>query len=85
VELAPAILPAVVDRGDERVRVGGEDALGRRAVGGELDAVGPLGLLESLGRELDEAGAVLLGRLDGRDDGGADQRNALRSFSKKPE
>jgi hypothetical protein len=85
VELAPAILPAVVDRGDERVGVGGEDPLGRRAVGGELDAVGTLGLLESLGRELDEAGPELLGRLDGRDDGGADQWNALRSFSKKPE
>ena len=33
-ELAPAVLPAVLDRSDERVGECGEDAVGRGTVGG---------------------------------------------------
>ena len=84
VELAPAVLPALVDCGDERVRVGREDALGGWSVGGELDAAGRLGFLEPVGRKLDESGPELLGLVGGRGDCGADQLKMFRSFSKNP-
>ena len=84
VELAPAVLPAVGDLADERVGEGGEDAGGGLAVGGQLEGAGALGLFESLGSELDEAGAELFGLGDGRRDGCSDQRNALLSLSKNP-
>ncbi|HEX4518841.1 MAG TPA: hypothetical protein VH063_04580 [Gaiellaceae bacterium] len=83
-ELAPAILPAVCDLGDQRVRELGENALGRDAVRGQLDAIRCRRLLESVGRQLDETRAKLLGIVEGRGDGDPDQRNALFSFSKKP-
>jgi len=83
-ELAPAVLPSLGDFGDERVGEGREHAAGRLSVRGELDGGGALALLESLGRELDEAGAELFRLGVGRRDGGPDQRNALLSLSKKP-
>ena len=61
VELAPAVLPAVVDLADGCVREGREHPLGGGAVGGELDGAGVLLLLEPLGRELDERRPQLLG------------------------
>jgi hypothetical protein len=84
VELAPALFPAALDLDGLGVRERGEDALGGLAVGCELDQAGRFGFLEALRRQLDEAGAELLGLvcLDG--DGRADQWNALFSFSKKP-
>ena len=85
VELAPAVLPAVVDLDDGGARELVEHALGRVAVGGELDLVRrAAALLEPLGGELDEPGPQLLGLVGGAGDGGADQWNALFSFSKKP-
>ena len=84
VELAPAVLPAVLDLDDGGSGKLGENALGGLAVGGELDAAARLGLLEPLGSELDEARSELLGFVGGRGDGGADQWKARFSFSKKP-
>jgi hypothetical protein len=84
VELAPAVLPPFLDRGDEGVREGREHAVGGGAVGGELDPAERLGLLEPLGGELDEAGAELLGPVRENGDGSADQVKMFRSFSKKP-
>ncbi len=84
VELAPAILPSGLDLAPRRVRERGEDAPGRLAVRGQLELAGTLDLLEPLRGELDEPRAELLGRLDRNADRGADQRNALFSFSKKP-
>jgi hypothetical protein len=84
VELAPPVLPALVDCGDERVRVGREDPLRCWSVGGELDAAGRLGFLEPVGRKLDEPGPELLGLVGGRGDCGADQLKMFRSFSKNP-
>jgi hypothetical protein len=66
------------------VRERREHALGRLGVGGELDLVAALGLLEAVRRELEEPRAGFLGLCEGDADGGADQRNALLSFSKKP-
>ena len=85
VELAPAILPARLDLVPTRVREAPR-ARARRgvAVGGELELAGTLDLLEALRRELEEPRTQLLGRSSGRADRGADQRNALFSFSKKP-
>jgi hypothetical protein len=83
-ELAPAILPPRLDLVDARLREGGTDALGRLAVGGELDRVCVFCVLEALRCELEEARPQCLGRLARRRDRGADQRNALRSLSKKP-
>ena len=84
VELPPPVLPAFGDGGQPRVRERREDALGRGPVGGELDGLPGLGLLEAFGRQLDEAGTELLGLRDGRADGGPDQWNAWRSLSKNP-
>jgi hypothetical protein len=84
VELAPAILPAFPDLCDTGVREGGEDALRGRAVRGELDALGPLLLLEALRGELDEARPELLGLLEPGSDGDPDQWKTFFSFSKKP-
>ena len=85
VELAPALLPAVLDLRDAP-RPGrlASTRVGRLSVGGELDGVGALALLEPLGRELDEAGSELLGLSARRRDGGPDQRKALFSLSKNP-
>ena len=83
-ELAPAVLPAVGDLRDRRVRELGEDSLGGRAVGCELDSAACGCLLEPLRRQLDEASAELLGGVRERGDGDPDQRNAFFSFSKKP-
>ncbi len=82
-ELAPALLPAVVDLGHFGLGVGCDNPDRRFAVGCELDGAGGLDLLESLGSELDEPSSKLLrfARLGG--DGRADQLNALFSFSKK--
>jgi hypothetical protein len=84
VELAPAILPPILDRGDEGVGERGEHSVGGRPVGGELDSTRGFGLLEPFGCELDEAGAELLGAVCEDGDGGADQAKMFRSFSKKP-
>jgi hypothetical protein len=61
VELAPAVLPVVVDLRHTGFRELGEDAPGRLAVGRELDAAAVLALLEALGGEIEEARAELLG------------------------
>jgi hypothetical protein len=82
-ELAPAVLPAILDLAEVRVRVGGEDPAGGFLVGGELDPVAEVGFLEALRRELDEAGAELLRLRRGDRDGCPDQWKALFSFSKK--
>ncbi len=84
VELAPAVLPALVDGGDEGLRVGGDHPLCGGPVGGELEPARGLGLLEPLGRELDEPGPELLGLVRRHGDGGPDQLKMFRSFSKKP-
>jgi hypothetical protein len=85
VEDAPALLPTLGDLAGLGSREGGEHALRRRPVRGELDQVAPgLDLLEPLRRELDEAGAEELGVTGGGGDGGADQWKTLFSFSKKP-
>ncbi len=47
VKLPPALLPAVLDLGAPRIREDGEHACGRLSVGGELDRLGALALLES--------------------------------------
>ena len=83
-ELAPAVLPARFDLGSCRIGEGGEDSLAGLSVRGQLELARMLDLLEPVRGELQEPRAELLGRL-GRDaDRGADQRNALFSFSKKP-
>jgi hypothetical protein len=82
-KLAPAGVPAVVDLGELRGRVGGEDAPSGLPVGGELDRAGGLGFLEALRRKLDEAGAELLRLACGDGDRSPDQWKALFSFSKK--
>jgi hypothetical protein len=84
VELAPAVFPSRLNLGADGGREGAEDARARVAVGGELDLVSALDLLEAVGRELDEACARLLGLRERDADRGSDQRNALFSFSKKP-
>ena len=85
VELAPALLPVLGDLAGGGFRERREHTLRRGAVRGELDPVAAgLDLLEPLGRELEEAGAEQLGVTGGGGDGGADQWNALFSFSKKP-
>jgi hypothetical protein len=84
VELTPAILPALVDRGDEGVGVRRKYAFGGSPVCGELDAARGFELLESLGRELEEAGTELFGAVRVCGDGRADQVKMFRSFSKKP-
>jgi hypothetical protein len=85
VEGTPALRPVLGDLAGVGAREGDEDALGRRAVGGELEPVtGGLDLLEPLRRELEEAGAEELGVTGGGGDGGADQWKTLFSFSKKP-
>jgi hypothetical protein len=83
VELAPAILPAVRDVAQLRTGERGEHTVGSLAVGGELDRGAVVGILEALGRELDEPGAKLLRPGGGSGDGGAPQPNALLSLSKK--
>ncbi len=84
VELAPPVLPALLDLEHGGVGELAEHPRCRLAVGGELDDAAGLGLLEPLGSELDEAGSERLGFVGGRGDGGADQWNARFSFSKKP-
>ena len=89
VEGAPAVLPAVLDVGRPRSAEERPEPLlaGGVGVGGELDAVRAVDLLEALREELEHGRASLLGArvadLD-RDSAQAAQRNALFSFSKKP-
>jgi hypothetical protein len=83
-ELAPAVLPAVCNLRDRRVRELGEDSLAGRSVGCKLDSSACGCLFEPLRRQLDEASAELFGGLGERGDGDPDQRNAFFSFSKKP-
>ena len=86
VELAPALAPVVLDV--DRVRSGEGVKQPPLAVSvgvdSELEPVRPLGLLETLGEELQDDCARLLGPLERDDDGDASQRNALLSFSKRP-
>jgi hypothetical protein len=83
-EASPAVLPARFDLEDVRSGERGENALGRFAVGGELYCGWRLALLETAGSELDKPRTQLLRRLTRNADRGADQRNALFSFPKKP-
>jgi hypothetical protein len=84
VELAPAVRPGVVHFADDRTSERRSDSFGGAAVRGQLDSFRVLLLLESFGRELDEARPQLLGALGRDGDCGADQWNAFFSFSKKP-
>ena len=84
VELAPAVLPAGFDLDRVARRESAEDTLAGIPVGGQLELAGMLDLLEAFRGELEEPRAKLLGRLRRDSDRGADQRNALFSFSKKP-
>ena len=84
VELAPARLPSRPRSGERGLGERRPHPLGCRAVGGELDELAALDLLEALRRQVDEPGTQLLGRARPRRDGGADQWKALFSFSKKP-
>ena len=63
--------------GASRVRKRREHARGGLAVRGQLDLAAALGLLEALGRELEEPRTRLLGVLERDADRRADQRNAL--------
>jgi hypothetical protein len=73
VELPPALAPVVVDVGrlaaGERVQEAPLPVC--IGVDGELETVGPLGLLEALGEELQDERARLLGPLERDDDGDA--------------
>jgi hypothetical protein len=84
VEPAPTVLPAGLDLGRLGLGECSLDASGGLAVGGELDRNCVLGFLEPFRGKLDEARAQLLGLLSRNADRGADQRNALFSFSKNP-
>jgi hypothetical protein len=84
VELAPAVLPSLLDSRDEGVGEDGEDTVGGGPVRGELHPAGRIQLLEPLGCEVEEAGAKLLGAAGVSGDGRADQVKMFRSFSKKP-
>jgi hypothetical protein len=88
VERAPAVLPAVLDVGAATVAEERPQALLARGVrvGGELDALRLLDLLEALGKELEHGRARLLDAVAAdfdRDAAQRAQRNALFSFSKK--
>jgi hypothetical protein len=84
VEVAPAILPALLELAPIRIGEHGEDAIAGVAVRGQLDPVRMVDLLEALRCELDEAGPQVFGQVPGDTDRRADQRNALFSLSKKP-
>lgn len=84
VELPPAVLPAFLDLGRARVGERGEHAQRRLAVGGELDLLPTLVLLEAAGCQLDEARPELLELVAAGTDRRANQRKALRSLRMKP-
>ena len=89
VERAPAVLPARLDVVAAGAAEEVPEALlpARVRVGGELDALRAVDLLEALGEELEHRRAGLLEPLEADLDGHsaqAAQRNALFSFSKKP-
>jgi hypothetical protein len=84
VKRPPPVFPAGLDFLDASIGEGCCDAFGSFAVGGELDAIAAFGVLEPLGRELDEVRAQGLGLCERSADDRLDQRNAWRSFSKKP-
>jgi hypothetical protein len=80
VKLAPAVLPTVCNLAGACTRKRGDYTQRGVAVCRELVAC----LLESLGRQLDEARAQLLELLTRDADRRADQRKALFSLSKNP-
>jgi hypothetical protein len=84
VELPPAVLPSLDNRGDQGVGERVEYPLGGRAVRGELERPVRLGFFESLGGQLDEARAKLLGLVPAGADDRPDQLKMSRSLSKKP-
>ena len=84
VKRSPPILPPRLELGRARRGEGRKHAEPRVGVGGELDLVPTLFLLEALRRQFDEARPQLLD-LGTRDaDRGADQRKALLSLRMKP-
>jgi hypothetical protein len=84
VELAPAVFPAFLDLGRARAGERCEDAERRLAVGGELDFLPALVLLEPIRRQLEEARPELLELVAAGADRGTDQRKALLSLRMKP-
>src|SRR3954454_2560132 len=87
VERAPLVLPPALDIGAARAAEERPEPFLARSVrvGGELDALGAVDLLEALGKQLDHGRTRLLEALRADLDGDAAeaQRNALFSFSKK--
>jgi hypothetical protein len=81
---APPVFPARLDLGRPRAGKGREHAERGVAVRGELDLRPTLFLLESLGRQVEEARAKLLELARGSADRRADQRKALRSLRMNP-
>jgi hypothetical protein len=89
VEALPALLPVDrnLARGDRTEDRGHPGLPARVGVGGELELLAPLGLLEALGEQRAHVRPRRLGGLavDGdRDPPEPAQRNALFSFSKNP-
>jgi hypothetical protein len=84
VERPPPLLPPGLELGDARAGEGPEHSRCRLAVRRELDFAAVLPLLETLGCQLDELCAQLLGVVTRRADRRPDQRKALLSLRMKP-